>query len=218
MKESKNATLYPMKRWCLILVLGMLSFSRGANFFRSKAEERAFNNKFLRTYRQMGKNYENLIHYWNPLLSPQQTVAIAQAVLYYTMYFGRSRKTPLDPRLVMAVIKVESDFHLRAVSSKGALGLGQLMPATAASVGLTSKHVFHPQYNIYGTVRVLQGHFDRYSNLPKPMQYAFALASYNAGPNAVAKYGGVPPYSETIRYIQKVTAIYRQLAPDVFLR
>jgi len=103
----------------------------------------------------------------------------------------------LDSALVKAVIKVESDFEPRVVSHKGAKGLMQLMPATAREVGVSDP--FDPGQSIYGGTCYLRQMLDTFnSNLD------YALAAYNAGPTAVQRYGGVPPYDETHNYVQRV--------------
>jgi hypothetical protein len=102
--------------------------------------------------------------------------------------------------LVSAVIRVESGFNVRAVSRKGARGLMQLMPGTAAILGVRDS--FDPAENIDGGVRHLRGLLDRYdNNLP------FALAAYNAGEGAVNTHGGIPPYAETQAYVARILAI-----------
>ncbi len=108
-----------------------------------------------------------------------------------------SQRYNVEPALIKAVIKTESNFNHMAVSRKGAKGLMQLMPATASSLQVQDS--FHPEHNIEGGVRYLRyllKFFD--GNLP------LALAAYNAGENAVIRYGGIPPYRETITYVQKV--------------
>lgn len=187
-----------------------------AKFFSSPEEEKIFRQQFLQYYQQVGKNYENAIKSFNKKINDKLVKDIARSVIFYTMLFNRNEKIPLDPRLVLAIIKCESDFNPQSVSPSGALGLGQLMPFTAASVGLNKSYSFHPIYNIYGTVRILRAYFNRWAGLPYSKQYLFAIASYNAGPNAVAKYGGIPPYKETINYVYKVTAVYKALAPEYF--
>ncbi|HVQ76748.1 MAG TPA: lytic transglycosylase domain-containing protein [Candidatus Binatia bacterium] len=99
--------------------------------------------------------------------------------------------------LVESVIRVESGFNAGAVSPKGARGLMQLMPATAAMLGV--RNAFDPRENIEGGVRHLRYLLERYpGNLP------LVLAAYNAGEGAVSQYGGVPPYPETQQYVRKV--------------
>ncbi|HEA47400.1 MAG TPA: lytic transglycosylase domain-containing protein [bacterium] len=113
-----------------------------------------------------------------------------------------AEKHNLDPLLVKAVIKVESDFEVAALSKKGAQGLMQLMPQTARHLGV--KDVWDPHHNIEGGVKYLRKMFDKFNN-----NLSLALAAYNAGPNKVKRYGGVPPYPETQRFVRKVISYYQ---------
>jgi hypothetical protein len=101
---------------------------------------------------------------------------------------------------VRAVIQTESQFDPRAVSSVGAQGLMQLMPATARRFGVAD--AFQPQQNIFGGVRYLRWLLDKFGG-----NQALAAAGYNAGENAVLRYGGIPPYRETQQYVRKVMAL-----------
>ena len=108
-----------------------------------------------------------------------------------------SEQTQLDPDLIASVIRAESGFNPHAVSHKGAQGLMQLMPQTASNLGVTNP--FDPSANVEGGSRYLRELLDRYnSNLVK------ALAAYNAGPQRVAQYNGVPPYRETQVYVARI--------------
>jgi soluble lytic murein transglycosylase-like protein len=108
-----------------------------------------------------------------------------------------SRRNHLDPDFVSSVIMAESHFKTRAVSKKGAQGLMQLMPATAAQLGVSDP--FDPKANVEAGTAHLSALLDRYNNDPIK-----ALAAYNAGAHRVKQYNGVPPYRETRAYISKI--------------
>ena len=108
----------------------------------------------------------------------------------------------MEPSFIKSVIHVESAFDNEAVSHAGAMGLMQLMPATAASYELVENH-FDARKNIEAGVRHMKDLMERYSNDKK-----LALAAYNAGAGAVSKYEGIPPYEETQNYVIKVMALY----------
>ena len=103
----------------------------------------------------------------------------------------------LDPDLVNSVIRAESGFNVRAVSPKGAQGLMQLMPQTASELGV--QNAFDPQANVEGGTRYLRELLERYD-----FDLVKALAAYNAGPQRVEQYGGVPPYYETKAYVARI--------------
>jgi hypothetical protein len=107
----------------------------------------------------------------------------------------------VDADLIASVIAVESNFDPKAISRKNARGLMQLIPETAARLGV--KNIFDPQENIDAGTRYLRDLLQRYNN-----DLVLALAAYNAGPERVQQYGRVPPYSETISYVRRVKRAY----------
>ncbi len=136
-------------------------------------------------------------------LRPVQGAGIADLIDHYAQDRG------LSPRLVQAVIQVESAYNPRARSRKGAMGLMQLMPGTARLLRVTDP--YDPGQNIRGGTLYLRRQLDRFSG-----DVSLALAAYNAGPGAVTQYGGIPPYRETRNYVRKVLGLYRGGGPVDF--
>jgi soluble lytic murein transglycosylase-like protein len=123
-------------------------------------------------------------------------------VAYEPMIVTASQRYSVDPNLVRAVIKAESNFNHRAVSPRGALGLMQLMPETAQKMTVTNP--FNPEENIHGGVRYLSELLHLFNwNLP------LALAAYNAGPERVIGRNEIPPIEETRNYVRRVRMYYR---------
>lgn len=131
-----------------------------------------------------------------------------QSTRLYPAQFGllieaAARKYAVDPALVRAVIHAESGFNPKARSHKGAIGLMQLMPATARQLGVADAS--QPSNNIQGGVQYLAGLLERFNG-----DVALAAAAYNAGPEAVTKYAGIPPFAETRVYVQRVKILHRR--------
>ena len=119
-------------------------------------------------------------------------------------YFQTAADTyGVDVNLLKAIAKQESAFTSNAVSKSGAVGIMQLMPQTAAALGVTDS--YNSYQNIMGGAKFISSLLQQYNG-----NVSLALAAYNAGPNAVEKYNGIPPYEETQNYVTKVTEYYRQ--------
>ena len=134
------------------------------------------------------------IAYLNPRMDPREADTIADNIVAY------SAKYNVDPYLVVAVIAAESRFNPKARSYKGAMGLGQLMPATAAAHNVDA---WDPIANLHVAVRIIRRNLDKYHG-----DWNKALAAYNAGSGAVDRYKGVPPYRETRNYLWKIYEYY----------
>jgi hypothetical protein len=150
--------------------------------------------------------YGNVLQSFNPSLSTAQSQDMAAHVLMMSSYYR------VDPRLLVAIVGVESSWRSQAVSHAGARGLGQLMPETASGLGVLS---FDAYENLDGTARYLRRMIEQYAADGTERRYTLALASYNAGPGAVARYGGVPPIAETRAYVTHVMALWHRLEAEL---
>lgn len=137
-------------------------------------------------------------------------------ITYHLLRFAEAND--IDPRLVVAMIVAESDFDPASTSNKGAMGLGQLMPDEARELHLNNP--YDVEQNLYGSIAYLRQHLDRFADANAPggslsfEQIRLALAAYNAGPGAVRKYRGIPPYRETQGYVRRIETLYRQLCGE----
>lgn len=134
-------------------------------------------------------------------MGPEWSAWMAETILYY------SGQYKIDPLLVTALFHQESGFNMAARSRTGAVGIAQLQPETAASLGFDA---IDPAQNIEGGIKYLGVQLVRFSQ-SGDWAPTYAIAAYNAGPGAVIKYQGVPPYSETQNHVNRVAEIYKQL-------
>jgi len=139
-------------------------------------------------------------------LRTTRSIDVDRTTAWDDLISEHARLNDVRPELVRAVVQVESGFNPGARSNKGAMGLMQLMPSTARELGV--RNPFNPIENVRAGVQYLRQLLDRYGN-----DESFALAAYNAGPNAVARHGeNVPPYRETVDYVSRV---HRLASPPV---
>jgi soluble lytic murein transglycosylase-like protein len=139
------------------------------------------------------------------ITSYNKGIPLAEAELISRTIVRFAREHDVDPNLVVALVAAESAFRRNARSPVGAQGLGQLMPGTAAMLGVSDP--WDPDQNLSGTVRYLARQLRRWDQ-----DASLALASYNAGPGAVQRYGGIPPYRETQEYVHYVLKLKRELS------
>lgn len=144
--------------------------------------------------------YAHVLQKINPQLRSGESHWLATHVL------TNASRWRIDANLLVALVTVESAWRTQARSHVGAIGLGQLMPGTAALLGVNPRN---PYQNLSGSARYLGGLIAKYHG--KPRQYELAFAAYNAGPKAVARFGGVPPYSETQHYVVKVMRTWNHI-------
>jgi hypothetical protein len=144
--------------------------------------------------------YAAIVRTFNPKLSLEKARRYARSVM------ADAWRTHLDPRFIMSIVTVESAWRANAVSRTGARGLGQLMPGTARRLRVNA---WNPSENLRGTSSYLKTLMNRFAG--KPNAVKLAIAGYNAGPKAVERYHGVPPYSETRHYVVRVLHVWKQL-------
>lgn len=182
---------------------------RGTRATRSRTSARSrpvSSRRAVAPATHVARTYAAFVKRMNPRLTDLEASRIARSVLGFSLRDG------VDARLIVAMVIVESRFRPDAVSRAGARGLGQLMPGTARMLGVRNPH--DPVDNVYGMVRLMRNHLTTYTRQTGSAERALplALAAYNAGPGAVKRFGGIPPYRETQDYVVKVIGYYRQLA------
>jgi soluble lytic murein transglycosylase-like protein len=146
-------------------------------------------------------SYATVLRTINPQLQVHQSLAYARSLL------ADSERTGLDPNLIVALVTVESSWRQTAISVHGARGLGQLMPSTAAKLGVNSRD---PAQNLRGASSYLRSLIDRFADRGVNAMRD-AIGAYNAGPLAVERYRGLPPFYETRHYVSKVISQWHKL-------
>jgi soluble lytic murein transglycosylase-like protein len=187
---------------CSILFASAADVAVLHNGFSIRHERRELVGSVTRLYLSSEKNgYVDVptadIDHFEPDLTPAPAAPQNSSAALPDVVTATSDRYHLDPDLVNSVIRAESGFNAKAVSPKGAQGLMQLMPATASKLGVSN--AFDPRSNVDGGTRYLRELLQRYN-----FDLVKALAAYNAGPQRVQQYHGVPPYYETQAYVSKI--------------
>lgn len=131
---------------------------------------------------------------------------LAKANALYNAFLDASREYNISPALLKAVASAESGFNPNSVSSAGAVGLMQIMPETASQLGIDPSD---PVQSVYGAAKYMRSLMDQFNG-----NATLAIAAYNAGPGAVEKYNGIPPYKETQDYVAQVSDLARQYSSN----
>lgn len=190
---------------CLAVAqLGLVNLALAADIF---VYQRADGSRLITDHARMEAGYELIKVYpaiadESPNSNATQTLSKHTTTEFDELIQKVSDTVTLDPALIKSVMHAESAFNPQALSKKGARGLMQLMPGTARRYGVTE--ILDPQQNILAGSRYLRDLLRQFDG-----DMRLALAGYNAGENAVAKYGGIPPYTETENYVRKVLELYK---------
>ena len=157
---------------------------------------------FLNSCTQANSYYEiiyNEVSAFNN--DPIQIDWTTNAIIYASQLYQ------IDPLLFTALVEQESGFNLNAYSPVGAIGIAQLMPETASAIGVNP---YNPLENIIGGAAYLRTQLNNFNGYGA-YNTTYALAAYNAGPGAISKYNGIPPYDETINYVKNIANIFNRL-------
>lgn len=175
----------------------------------SVATERAERPKFATTAKPVSTHVATAQRKTMQAAHPAAVASISAPLTVDQLIEEAAQRHGIDSNLVRAIIKVESNFNPRAVSKKGAVGLMQLMPSTARSLNVNP---YDPRQNLDAGITHLKSLLDNYGG-----NIELTLAAYNAGPGAVQRNGGIPPYAETRSYVKRITQLYAQQESHRFL-
>lgn len=197
--ESATRTHRPHMRRTILSLLATVGFSIGPLLLPTQAANRAVPATPIAV-----AVYAGVLSHINPQLPRWQSRDLARRVLLNAVRWR------IDANMLVAIVTVESRWHTHALSRAGAIGLGQLMPGTAARLGVNPHD---PAQNISGAARYLRGLLGRFGT----KHYDLVFAAYNAGPRAVSEYGGIPPFDETQNYVVRVLETWQRLSKTVRL-
>ena len=213
-----------MKKWCAVVMVGALMLcctceaswakTSDGKYYEIPDAGSAASTTQAESYssqqqQDMGQTYYQVImrHIYrtSPYLGMDWADSVARCILSSCV------KYQVDPLLATALFTQESGFNNSAVSSTGAIGISQLMPSTAESLGVNPQS---PAENIDGGVKYLSYQLQQFQSAGE-WCFTYAIAAYNAGPGRIFQYGGVPPYQETINHVRSIGAIYTRLVSDM---
>ncbi len=207
-KNKLSISMLGIVAFLLLCIVSLTKETLANSYYYTKTADGTF---YYTNIKPKSKDYKSVDSPWGVLKTAPKVNKIKKNGNYkYSRVYDRHIESTanwygIDPLLIKAIIKVESNFNPHAVSSKGAMGMMQLMPGTAKKNGV--KDAFDAQENIEGGVRYLSQLMLMFNH-----RLTLALAGYNAGENAVIKYGyKIPPYPETINYVEKVYIHYDNL-------
>ncbi|MBI4681065.1 MAG: lytic transglycosylase domain-containing protein [Nitrospirae bacterium] len=185
----------------IIFIIALLTFLTGWSLSFADIYKYVDENGVIHfTNTPENSQYKKIISESKP--QPQSKKNVPNTAHYHQIVRSKSAKYNVEPSLVKAVIKTESNWDAAVVSQKGAMGLMQLMPSTANDMDV--RNPFNPEENIEGGIRYLRYLLNKFDG-----DITLALAAYNAGPKTVEKFGSIPPIPETQQYVKQVLSIYK---------